>query len=408
VRALAPLADRDFRRYFCGEVVSATGSGLHIVALGWYLLTRTGSATSVALVWTLGLGAGLVGLPLAGPLADRYSRRLLCVAADAERLLLVGLMAALAFAGRPPLVALYALTFLVGIGHSLFWPSITALLQEIIPPDQLTAASGLVEVTFQAGNVAGAALGGPLLVALGLGGALTVDAATYVVSGIALLSLRHRPVRRHGHHASYPALVREGAAYLRRHPAVAGFGTASVIPWVATISLNVVMVAYVLRDLRLGATAYGLSDMTYGAGALCAGVTTAAVVARRGEWPAMWSALGMLVACYGALATAPPHVALLFPLAFVAGYCSSGFRVTTAAALLRIVPNAVMGRTSAAFLLASTVMQIAVTLAIGPVVNAAGPRAGLACLAGVVACGGAVLLAVAPAVRGLESAAADG
>lgn len=148
--------------------------------------------------------------------------------------------------------------------------------------------------------------------------------------------------------------------------------------------------------------------MTYGAGALCAGVTTAAVVVRRGEWPAMWGALGVLVACYAALATAPPHVALLFPLAFVAGYCSSGFRVTTAAALLRVVPNAVMGRTSAAFLLASTVMQIAVTLAIGPVVNGAGPRAGLACLAGVVACGGAVLLAVAPAVRRLESAGAGG
>jgi hypothetical protein len=67
VKPFAPLADRDFRLYFTGEVLSMAGSGLHIVALGWYLLDRTGSATSVALVWAIGLGSGIVMLPLAVP-----------------------------------------------------------------------------------------------------------------------------------------------------------------------------------------------------------------------------------------------------------------------------------------------------------------------------------------------------
>ena len=69
-------------------------------------------------------------------------------------------MAALAFAGSPSLPALYVLTFVVGLGHSVFWPSITALLQEVIRPEQLTAASGLAEITWQVGNLTGAALGG--------------------------------------------------------------------------------------------------------------------------------------------------------------------------------------------------------------------------------------------------------
>src|SRR5690242_15674373 len=110
------------------------GSGLHIVALGWYLLDRTGSATSVALVWAIAVGA------------------------DLARFVLVGTMAALAFAGSPSIPVLYVLTFLVGLGHSIFWPSITALLQEVIRPEQLTAASGLVEITWQVGNLTGAAL----------------------------------------------------------------------------------------------------------------------------------------------------------------------------------------------------------------------------------------------------------
>lgn len=95
---LAPLGDGDFRLYFTGEVLSSAGSGLHIVALGWYLLDRTGSATSVALVWAIGLGSGIFMLPFSGPLADRYPRRMLAISADVARLGLVGIMAALAFA----------------------------------------------------------------------------------------------------------------------------------------------------------------------------------------------------------------------------------------------------------------------------------------------------------------------
>lgn len=175
----APLGDRDFRLYFTGEVLSSAGSGLHIVALGWYLLDRTGSATSVALVWAIGLGSGIFMLPFSGPLADRYPRRMLAISADVARLGLVAVMAALAFAGSPPLLALYALTFVIGLGHSVFWPAITALLQEVIRPEQLTAASGLVEIVWQAGSLTGAALGGPILVRYGLGTAFAIDAGTY-------------------------------------------------------------------------------------------------------------------------------------------------------------------------------------------------------------------------------------
>ena len=222
----APLGDRDFRLYFVGQVFSMAGSGLHIVALGWYLLDRTGSATSVALVWALGLGSGIVMLPFAGPLADRYPRRTLAIGADLVRFVLVAAMAALAFAGSPSLPALYVLTFVVGLGHSVFWPSITALLQEVIRPEQLTAASGLAEITWQVGNLTGAALGGPILVRFGLGAAFAIDAATYLVSAAALLALHHRPAPAEGRHESGLAMAREGASAATSATMACGMTTA--------------------------------------------------------------------------------------------------------------------------------------------------------------------------------------
>ena len=397
----APLADRDFRRYFTGEVFSSAGTGLHIVAFGWYLFDRTGSATSVALVWALGLGAGIVVLPFAGPLADRYPRRAIAIAADLARLVLVVAMAALAYAGSPSLAVLYVLTFLVGIGHSVFWPSITALLQEVIRPEQLTAASGLVEVTWQTGSLTGAALGGPILVRFGLGTAFAIDAATYAISAAALLALHHRPVPPEGPHESGLAMARAGLSYLRRHRAVAGFGVASVIPWVATISLNVVLVAYVLDVMHLGATAYGLADMTYGTGAMVSGVFAALLVLRLGEWRAMVGVLVVLIGCYGALAGVPVAVAGFYAVLFLAGFCSSAFRVITSAYLFKVVPNEVMGRTSSTFLLVSMLLQVVVTLSVGPLVNHTGARGGFALLAAIVAFGLVLLVAAAAALQRL-------
>ena len=382
------------------------GSGLHVVALGWYLLERTGSATSVGLIWAVGLGSGIVMLPFAGPLADRYPRRTLAIGSDVFRLVLVAAMAALAYAGSPSLPVLYVLTFLVGLGHSV-WPSITALLQEVIRPDQLTAASGLAEITWQVGNLTGAALGGPILVRFGLGTAFAIDAATYLVSALALLALHHRPAPAEGPHESGLAMARAGMAYLRSHPAVAGFGIASVIPWVATISLNIVLVAYVLDVLHLGATAYGLADMTYGVGAMASGIFAALLVLRLGEWRAMTGVMVALIACYAALAASPAAIPVFYAVLFLAGFCSSAFRVMTTAYLFKVVPNEVMGRASSSFLLVSMVLQVVVTLSVGPLVNHTSARGGFVLLAAIVGIGLALLAAVTAGLRRVPDCAAE-
>jgi hypothetical protein len=67
--------------------------------------------------------------------------------------------------------------------------------------------------------------------------------------------------------------------------------------------------------------------------------------------------------------------------------------------LLRIVPKAVMGRTTAAFLLVSTVLQVAVAFSIGPLIDAGGVGVAFLLLALLVAAGLAVLAATLPSLR---------
>jgi MFS family permease len=203
-------------------------------------------------------------------------------------------------------------------------------------------------------------------------------------------------------------MLRDGIAYLNRNRTVAGFGVVSVLPWVATICLNVVAVAYVLQVLHRDATVYGLGDMTYGVGALISGFLAALLVAWLGEWTAMVGVLAALAAAYLALATGPATLLAFFGLALVAGFCSSGFRVITNSVLLRVVPNEVMGRTSATIFLASILLQVVATLAVGPLVNAAGARGGFLMLAAIAVVAMTGLAAVGRGMHALPAAAGEG
>ncbi len=113
----------------------------------------------------------------------------------------------------------------------------------------------------------------------------------------------------------------------------------------------------------------------------------------------MTAVIVALIVCYSLLAGGPAVIGAFYPLLFAAGFCSSAFRVITSAYLFKVVPNEVMGRTSATFLLVSMLLQVGVTLSVGPLVNAAGARTGFVLLAGIVAAGLALLGVAAAGLR---------
>jgi MFS family permease len=121
----------------------------------------------------------------------------------------------------------------------------------------------------------------------------------------------------------------------------------------------------------------------------------------------MTSVMVALIGCYTVLAVSPAAVPVFYATLFLAGFCSSGFRVITTAYLFKVVPNEVMGRTSSSFLLVSMALQVAVTLSVGPLVNHTSARGGFVLLGAIVAVGLALLAAVSAAVRRVPDGVAE-
>ena len=110
------------------------------------------------------------------------------LAADAVRAAAVACLAVLVFAGALQLWELVVLVALYGAGTAFFTPAFEAIVPDLLPRQDLAAANSLDQfVRPIALRLAGPLLGG-LLVAAGAGLAFAVDAASFAVSGIAVLA----------------------------------------------------------------------------------------------------------------------------------------------------------------------------------------------------------------------------
>src|SRR5579871_2355798 len=127
------LGQRPLRFVFAANVVSMFGSGMNGAAVAWYILQATHSETALGMVVILQTVPAMLLLPFSGVVIDREDRRRLVMWLDAVRALIIVTVAILAFLHRVQVWQLYLMNTLVAAGFWMFWPTITALIQELTP-----------------------------------------------------------------------------------------------------------------------------------------------------------------------------------------------------------------------------------------------------------------------------------
>jgi MFS family permease len=278
-RRLEALRERPFRLLFLGQAVSLLGDGMVGVALAFAVLELTGSATDLGIVLAART-IPLVALLLAGGVwADRLPRRALMVTTDLIRLAAHGAMAALLIAGEPGIWLLAVLAAIAGAASAFFNPAISGIMPAVVSTERLQQANALRGLTEGVGRIAGPALAGVLVVGIGPGWALAVDAATFGVSAAFLARIpmpAHVPIESH----SFLADLRDGWDDFRSRTWL----------WttVASTTLgNMLFAAYfvlgpLVADLELGgAGAWALIVSAFGVGLLVGGLVLLQLDPRR-------------------------------------------------------------------------------------------------------------------------------
>jgi MFS family permease len=267
---LEALKERPFRLLFLGQAVSLLGDGMVGVALAFAVLEETGSASDLGIVLAARTVPLVAFLLVGGVWADRLPRRALMVTTDLIRLAAHGAMAALLIAGEPGIWSIALLAAIAGAASAFFNPAISGIMPAVVSTERLQQANALRGLTEAVGRIAGPALAGVLVVGVGPGWALAVDAATFGVSAAFLVAIpmpAHVPVESH----SFLADLRDGWDDFRSRSWL----------WTTVASTtfgNMLFAAYfvlgpLVADRELGgAGAWALIASAFGVGLLVGGV----------------------------------------------------------------------------------------------------------------------------------------
>lgn len=194
---LSPLRQyRDFRLLWLGEMVSATGSQITVVAVYIQVFQITGSAAAVGGVGLAQLIPLVLGTMLTGPIIDSVDRRRLLLVADAGQAVASGVLLLGVVSGEPPLALVYGAVALAAGFSGFQLATRSAMLPNLVPHATLPSALALNQVMWNTAMIAGPAIGGVLVARVGLGWAYGIDTASFAAGLTAVALMRPLPPNR--------------------------------------------------------------------------------------------------------------------------------------------------------------------------------------------------------------------
>ena len=355
------------------------GSGMNSAAVAWYILKATHSEMALGTFAVLQTVPAMLMLPFTGVVIDREDRRRLVMWLDAIRALIIVTVAILAFRQQVKVWQLYLMNTLVAAGFWMFWPTITALIQELTPEGQFLQSNTFLLAGVQGGFLIAGAIVGFIYDHIGLGGVLMLDVSTYVVSFLCYLAVRKgkhivmRPqefkadlIAAESQLARFWREMKEGLDFLRNHRAVVLLGASWALFLGAMITGVVVTPSLSDRVFRAGAKGYGWLNAGWGTGAFLSALYAPQIIARIGGRRSIAFSMALLAV---SIAFAPISGFLFLAIItyFVMGSARGVGGVAMNTSLMEMVPKHLMGRVQNAFYFTGTSLQLVLAIVVGTV-----------------------------------------
>jgi MFS family permease len=389
----AILGQRPLRFVFAANVISMLGSGMNSAAVAWYILQATHSEMALGTFAVLQTVPAMLMLPFTGVIIDREDRRRLVMWLDAVRGIVIAVVAVLAYRHHVQVWQLYLMNTLVAAGFWMFWPTITALIQELTPDGQFVESNAFLLAGVQGGWLIAGAVVGFMYDHIGLGGVLTIDVSTYVVSFLCYFAVRkgrHVVLSPQELKADLLAAesqferfwreMREGLHFLRDHRTVVMLGVSWALFLGAMITGVVVTPSLSDRIFHAGAKGYGWLNAGWGTGAFVSALYAPQAIAWLGGRRAIAFSMALLSVCV-VCAPIAPFLFVAISIYFLMGSARGVGGVAMNTSLMEMVPKHLMGRVQNAFYFAGTFLQLVLAIGVGAVAHKVSLVAAFAILA---------------------------
>lgn len=340
----------NFRNLWLGQIISLLGDWFNLIASASLIGMLTQSGIAVGGLFVVRLLAPFLVSPFAGVVADRYNRKTILIVADITRALTVlGFL----FIREPGQVWLLYVFTIIQMGISgFFFPARSAILPDVVAPQELGAANALSSATWSIMLALGSALGGIVAGSWGIYPAFWIDAGTFLLSAVFVARIVYQPTTETDSSKSIRAALTDyfdGLRYLKVNIDILVVSLVKAAMALAmsgafqVIQVRLAEQVYVIGEG--GSTSLGIMYAVVGIGTGLGPIGARKFTGDRDRYMRIAIAFAFLSTTIGLAIVAPlPSFGVVLVGSFLRGFGGGLAWVFSTQILLQLLPNRVRGR----------------------------------------------------------------
>jgi MFS family permease len=254
------LWNKNFILLSQGRFVSLLGSVLFSVALGFWVLDKTGSGTLMGSIMAASSLPRIIISPFAGPFVDRFRKNRILVWCDFIIGIIVLAATVIIYMDLLEVWMVFIIGISAGIVSAFFNPASAAIIPEIVPAEKMTNAGSVNSMLSSATDILGSPVGGILYAAFGAPLLFLVNGISYVFSAISEMFIKVPKKEKHPHaEYSYWDDLKAGIKYTISHIGIRNFMLLAALMNFMMSAAIVTLMPYFQRTIGLGAEKYGVA-----------------------------------------------------------------------------------------------------------------------------------------------------
>ncbi len=250
-----------------GQFVSGIGDFVYQIAIGFWVLSVTGSTALMATLMASSLIPQLIVFPFSGVVVDRVNRKWMIVSMDLIRGFAVLLIAIAAFMGILKIWMVFTVGIILGVCLAFFNPSVQSSLPDIVPRSKLVKANAAFSMIGASSKIIGDSLGGFFFQILGVPLLFLTNSLSYLLSAVTGLFLVIPNVHHDAERMPFFKEMRSGFVFTWENKGIRNLFISTFFTNFFRIIGIILILPLFQMNKELGAALYGLSVGTAAAGA---------------------------------------------------------------------------------------------------------------------------------------------
>ncbi|MDN5894586.1 MFS transporter [Brevibacterium sp. Mu109] len=360
-----------FRWLLAGRLVSFLGTSIAPVALVFAVIDIDSSATALGMVLAARTIPMTLFILIGGVIADRFSRSRILVIAHVSSAATQAVAAWLLVSGNATIGNLMVVEGLNGIAVAFALPALNSVVPMVVDREHLQRANAVLSMTRHGAFILGPSIAAGMVVTIGAGWGLALDAGCYVLAAVCMAVLRLNRATNNDQPQETGVLseLRSGwSAFASRQWVWAVVGAFTVVNMVE--ACVIVTLGPVVASRTFGEVGWGIAMSAEAIGFLAASALLVLVSLRRPLRAGMIAMLGTVPAML--VLGISPEAWMFIAASTLAGFSMEIFGVGWFTALHEKIPEHLMSRVSSYDALGSFIAVPVGQLLAGPATAAFG------------------------------------